>query len=177
MKPTIRHLAPQVAEQLGLPAVPRDNKQEIYAVRAAATPSQLFRVIAGLGGTNGWYYGDWLWMLRGWLDLLLGGVGTRRGLARPEKWQAGDLLDFWHVEQVETDHTFVLRADMKLGGEGRLGFYLFPDERGTLLLQRALFKPTRWLGRLYWLAIYPLHAVVFRGLAAAIVRRAEALKH
>lgn len=77
---------------------------------------------------------------------------------------------------MEADRAFVLRADMKLGGEGRLGFYLFPGEQGTLLLQRALFKPSHCSGRLYWAAIYPIHAPVFRGLAAAIVRRAETLK-
>ncbi len=169
-----RHLDPTAAERLGLPAVAPENKQEIYTVETAATPAQLYRVITAIGGANGWYYGNWLWNVRGWLDQLIGGVGTRRGVARPAAWHAGDILDFWRVEQVEADRVFVLHAEMKLGGEGRLGFYLLPSTQGTLLVQRALFRPTQWLGHVYWALIYPIHAVVFRGLAESIARRAEA---
>jgi hypothetical protein len=175
MKATVCRLDPQAAERLGLSAVPRDYKQEIYAVRTAATPAQLFRVITGLGGANGWYYGDWLWTLRGWLDRLIGGVGIRRSAARPKTWQAGDILDFWRVDQVDTNCAFALRAEMKIGGDGRLGFYLFPAGEGSLLIQRTLFRPAHWLGKVYWSVSYPIHALVFRGLAGAIARRAEAL--
>ena len=40
-------------------------------------------------GTWGWFYADWLWRLRGLLDRIVGGVGLRRGSARPQQAAAG----------------------------------------------------------------------------------------
>src|SRR5208337_2864090 len=39
--------------------------------RVAATPAVAFASIQRLGGQTGWYHGDFLWRLRGWLDLLV----------------------------------------------------------------------------------------------------------
>ena len=46
---------------------------------AAIDPHLAFVPIRRLGGQTGWYYGNWLWRLRGRLDRLVGGVGLRRG--------------------------------------------------------------------------------------------------
>lgn len=173
MSVTVRRIEPGEAAAIGLPEVPAPFKQEIYAVETHAPPEWVFQVIAHLGGENGWYYGDWLWSLRGLLDRLIGGVGLRRATSLSGSLQPGDALDFWRVEQLEPERVLVLRAEMKIGGEGLLGFYLFPVDKGTLLVQRALFRPTIWLGRVYWLVVYPLHALVFRGLVGAIAERAE----
>jgi hypothetical protein len=32
----------------------------------------------GIGGSNGWYYADLLWHIRGLIDKLFGGVGLQR---------------------------------------------------------------------------------------------------
>lgn len=173
MSASVRRVEPGEAAAIGLPEMPAVFKQEIYAVKTHAPPAQVFQVIAHLGGENGWYYGDWLWSLRGLLDRLIGGVGLRRAASLSAPLQPGDALDFWRVEQVEQERVLVLRAEMKIGGEGLLGFYLFPSDKGTLVVQRASFRPTIWLGRAYWFVVYPLHALVFRGLVGAIAERAE----
>lgn len=173
MNPQVRRLLPGEATAIGLPEIPAVFKQEIYAVETHTSPAKVFKVITSLGGKNGWYYGDWLWSLRGLLDRLIGGVRLRRTLAAPASLQPGAVLDFWRVEAIEPDRVVVLRAEMRIGGEGLLAYYLFPREQGTLAVQRALFRPTVWLGRLYWFAVYPLHALVFRGLIGAIAARAE----
>lgn len=173
MSVRVGRIEPGEAAVIGLPEMPAAFKEEIYAVETHASPAQVFQVIASLGGENGWYYGDWLWSLRGLLDRLIGGVGLRRATSVSASLKPGDALDFWRVEQVEQEQVLVLRAEMKIGGEGLLGFYLFPRDQGTLVVQRALFRPTIWLGRLYWFAVYPLHALVFRGLIGAIAARAE----
>lgn len=169
----VRRIQPGEAIAIGLPEMPGTFRQEIYVVETAAPPAQVFQVIARLGGKNGWYYADWLWSLRGLMDTLIGGAGLRRSTARPESLQPGDVLDFWRVQAVEKERVLLLRAEMKIGGEGLLGFYLFPHAGGTVTVQRALFRPTVWLGRLYWFAVYPLHALVLRGLIGAIAERAE----
>lgn len=173
MSARVRRIHPREASAIGLPEIPAAFRQEIYVVESNAPPERVFEVIANLGGKNGWYYGDWLWSLRGLLDRLIGGVGLRRRARGPSPLQVGDALDFWRVEQIERERVLVLRADMKLGGEGLLGFYLFPRGKSTLMVQRAIFRPTIWLGRLYWSAVYPVHALVFRGLIGAIAERAE----
>ena len=51
--------------------------------------------IWSIGGKNGWYYGNWLWKVRGFMDKLAGGVGLRRGRTSEDWLNAGDARDFW----------------------------------------------------------------------------------
>ena len=147
-------------------------------IRVAAPPEKAFEPIRRIGGATGWYYGNWLWRLRGALDLTMGGVGMRRGRRHPDELQAGDTLDFWRVEIVEPDHRLRLAAEMKLPGRAWLEFEVTGDSRGSTIRQTATFDPVGLLGRSYWYAVYPLHQLVFRGMlqgiAAAIDRAAAA---
>jgi uncharacterized protein YbjT (DUF2867 family) len=53
--------------------------------------------IWSIGGNTGWYYGNWLWKMRGFIDKLFGGVGLRRGRTNPFTINVGDSIDFWRV--------------------------------------------------------------------------------
>ena len=55
----------------------------------AAEPERAFAPIERIGGVRGWYFGTWLWLLRGVLDLLVGGVGMRRGRRHPVELRPG----------------------------------------------------------------------------------------
>lgn len=55
---------------------------------------QVLQNIWSIGGERGWYYCDWLWHLRGFLDKLAGGVGLRRGRTNKTEIHTGDTLDF-----------------------------------------------------------------------------------
>jgi hypothetical protein len=129
-----------------------------------APPAEAFAPIQQIGGTTGWYYGDWLWKLRGFLDLLVGGVGVRRGRRHPINLRVGDALDFWRVEDYEPEHLLRLRAEMKLPGRAWLEFEVTPDDGGSTIRQTAEFDPVGLFGLLYWYALYPLHKLVFRGM-------------
>ena len=122
---------------------------------------------------TGWYAYDWLWRLRGFVDLLLGGVGVRRGRPDPEHLRVGDTVDWWRVEACEPDHLLRLRAEMKLPGRAWLEFEVEPSDRGSTTRQTAVFDPAGLLGLLYWYGVYPLHALVFRGMLAGIARAAR----
>lgn len=140
----------------------------------AAPADRVFRVFSGLGGNTGWLYWNWAWRIRGAVDRLLGGVGLRRGRRDPRKLRAGDAVDFWRVEAVEPNRLVRLRAEMKLPGRAWLEFRADPRADGrTLLSQTALFAPRGLSGLVYWYALYPVHAMVFRGLVGRIARRAE----
>ncbi len=137
-------------------------------------PAAAFRPIERIGGATGWYYGDWLWRARGFLDLLFGGIGVRRGRRHPERLRRGDALDFWRVEAVEPGKRLRLAAEMKVPGRAWLELEVAGDERGSTIRQTAEFDPAGLLGLAYWYGIYPLHALVFRGMLRGIARAAEA---
>lgn len=139
-------------------------------------PSQnVFRVIRRIGGATGWYYANWLWQLRGWCDLLVGGIGLRRGRRDPEELRVGDAVDFWRVEAVEINRRLRLVAEMKLPGRAWLEYTLEPHGGRTRITQNAIFDPVGLAGLAYWYTVYPLHRIIFGGMLSAIGRKAEQL--
>ena len=143
------------------------------AVHVAAPAAEAFAAIRHLGGVTGWYYGNWLWRVRGFVDLLFGGVGMRRGRRHPEDLAVGDTVDFWRVEAYEPDRRLRLVAEMKLPGRAWLEFEVHPDGDGAMIRQTAVFDPVGVLGLLYWYGIYPVHARVFAGMLRGAARAAE----
>ncbi len=144
-------------------------------LETSASPEEVFNTFAGLGGKKGWYFGGWLWQLRGFLDRLVGGPGMRRGRQCQDELRIGDVLDGYRVEAVEVGHLLRLRNEMKAPGPAWMQFEAIPGSRGkTLYIQTAFFEPHGLLGLAYWYALYPFHQVIFNGLAPAIVRQAEA---
>ncbi|TRZ46443.1 SDR family oxidoreductase [Robertkochia solimangrovi] len=114
-----------------------------------------------IGGQHGWYYGNWMWKLRGFMDRLVGGVGLRRGRTNESMIESGDALDFWRVLYAdEQEGRLLLFAEMKLPGEAWLEFRLERD----LLVQTATFRPLGLAGRLYWYAVLPFHGFIFKGM-------------
>jgi uncharacterized protein YndB with AHSA1/START domain len=143
---------------------------------AAAPPADVFGVFTSLGGNKGWFYMDWLWRIRAWMDRLTGGVGRTRGRRHPLEVRPGDVVDFWRVEKVEPGRMLRLRAEMRMFGLGWLEFIALPLETGkTRLLLTAYYLPKGFLGILYWHFLKPIHAAIFSGLIRAICRRAESI--
>jgi len=117
--------------------------------------------IWNIGGENGWYYANWLWHFRGFLDKLFGGVGLRRGRKNPDDIEAGDALDFWRVLYAnKSEKRVLLYAEMKLPGEAWLEFQI----KNSTLYQTATYRPLGIWGRIYWYILLPFHYIVFRGL-------------
>lgn len=121
-----------------------------------------------IGGDNGWYYADFLWNFRGFLDKLAGGVGIRRGRTDQCDVSAGEALDFWRVIYAErSEKRLLLYAEMKLPGEAWLEFRI--DDQ-NILWQTATFRPMGIWGRMYWLSLLPFHHLVFGGMARKIAQ-------
>ena len=118
--------------------------------------------IWAIGGKTGWYYGNWLWGIRGFLDQLSGGVGLRRGRRSSTEIVAGDALDFWRVLLADrNEKRLLLYAEMKLPGEAWLEFKI---DKNNVLTQTATFRPVGVLGRFYWYAVLPFHGFIFTGM-------------
>jgi uncharacterized protein YbjT (DUF2867 family) len=122
-----------------------------------------------IGGDTGWYYGNWLWALRGLLDKMAGGVGLNRGRTRINDIEAGDALDFWRVLVADKPgRRLLLFAEMRLPGEAWLEFQILTTKDGDQLIQTATFRPRGVLGRLYWYAVLPFHHFIFNGMINAL---------
>jgi len=136
----------------------------------ATSVEQVVNNIWSIGGERGWYYGNWLWHLRGLLDKLVGGVGLRRGRTNQNEIHTGDTLDFWRVLAADKQNKrLLLYAEMKLPGEAWLEFKITEKNGKKFLQQTATFRPKGLLGRLYWYSVFPFHYFVFDGMAENII--------
>jgi uncharacterized protein YbjT (DUF2867 family) len=123
--------------------------------------------IWSIGGETGWYYGDWLWNLRGFIDKLYGGVGSRRGRTNRHAINSGDALDFWRVLYAnKVEGKLILFAEMKLPGEAWLEFKIINDT----LYQSATFRPKGIWGKLYWYSVLPFHGFIFQGMLEKLIK-------
>jgi len=129
--------------------------------RKVADVSRATDRIFAIGGESGWYYADWLWQFRGFLDKLFGGVGLSRGRKNKQDVAIGDTLDFWRVIYASRQEgRLLLYAEMKLPGEAWLEFCI----EGEQVRQTATFRPLGLGGRLYWYAVLPFHYFIFNGM-------------
>ena len=137
-----------------------------YKERKVLDMDKTMSRIWSIGGSTGWYYGNYLWKVRGHMDKLFGGIGLRRGRTHVSELAVGDALDFWRVIfSDKKDKKLLLYAEMKLPGEAWLEFKI---EDG-LLKQTATFRPRGLAGRLYWYSVLPFHWFIFNGMINKLV--------
>jgi uncharacterized protein YbjT (DUF2867 family) len=142
-----------------------------YRTRIEATVDEVWQTVSQIGGKTGWYFGNFLWRLRGIMDRLVGGVGLRRGRRHPTEIGVGDALDFWRVLEVDPPRRLLLVAEMKTPGEALLEFQITSQANGQVELQMlSRFLPKGLFGILYWYGLYPFHQWIFYGMIKAIAK-------
>jgi uncharacterized protein YbjT (DUF2867 family) len=146
---------------------------ETRTIVARCAPEFAFMPIEQIGGKSGWYFGDWMWGLRGLIDQLVGGVGLRRGRRDPERLVPGDAVDFWRVAKIERNPLFIMEAEIKVPGRAWLQFELNPVEEGSRIRLTAIFDPVGVTGLIYWYSMYPFHGMIFTGMLKTMARLAE----
>jgi uncharacterized protein YbjT (DUF2867 family) len=146
--------------------VPKFGCFKDYKERPIIDTDKTINKIWSIGGKTGWYYGTFLWKIRGYIDKLFGGIGLRRGRTSPTDLNAGDALDFWRVIFADKrQQKLLLYAEMRLPGEAWLEFKI-EDNR---LKQTATFRPRGLWGRLYWYSVLPFHGFIFCGMINKLV--------
>lgn len=154
------------------------DDSQIFTSRAeidvGCPASELFNVVKSIGGGRGWFYASWLWKLRGFIDTIMGGIGYRKGRDHETEIKVGDQIDFWRVEEFRPDEKIRLRAEMKLWGYGWLEFETagLSDSTSSLSIS-ANYYPRGIFGFIYWFFTFPIHKIVFKGMARNIARQAE----
>ncbi len=165
---SIDPIAASEAEERMSRSMFRDVRREDFGTVA---PEKIFRAVKSIGGKEGWFNFDVLWRIRGAMDKLAGGYGVSVGRRAGEDLRIGDVLDVWKVVDLREGKRLLLKAQMKVAGEAWLEFRI----EGNTLVQTAYHYPKGLTGRLYWYAMVPFHAVIFRDMVRSIVRRAEGM--
>jgi len=140
-------------------------------LRIEGDPERVLNKAFSIGGDTGWYYADWIWQARGFIDKMVGGVGLRRGRRNVSELNPGDSLDFWRVLIADRENMrLLLFAEMKVPGEAWLEFHIQKKSDGYYLYQTATFMPHGLSGRLYWFLLLPIHLLMFKEMIRAIVK-------
>ena len=152
----------------------RFGSRLIYSkeIKVPCPPTESFRPIQCVGGETGWYTLNWLWKLRGLLDKIVGGVGSKRGRRNPRCVLPGDTIDFWRVDAIEQDRMLRLFSELKAPGRAWLQFEVKSDAASSSIRLTSIFDPVGVAGLLYWYAFYPFHMLVFSGMLKGIVKAA-----
>ncbi len=146
-----------------------------YSIRLKTDQSTIWDRIKRLGGKQGWYYGNFLWKIRGFIDKMFGGVGLARGRRDKNNIRVGDALDFWRVLTVNEPEQLQLVAEMRVWGQALLQFDIVElSPENTELTLKAYFRPKGLAGIVYWYSVYPFHSPIFRGMLKNIARSCKA---
>lgn len=164
----IKELSPDIRAFI---EVPREGcLRDVREVPITVPVEEVRRRVWSIGGERGWYSMNWAWRLRGLIDQLIGGTGLNRGRRHPSEIEVGDSIDFWRVLLADQKKGhLILYAQMKLPGEAWLEFEI--DSSRGLLIQIATFRPKGLFGRLYWYAMLPFHAIIFRKMAKTLAQK------
>jgi len=129
---------------------------EAKALLNIAEPNLWYRLQYFGQSQDRFYYMNWAWRIRIAIDYLFGGKK--------------DFFDVWDIliEDREKKH-ILLYATMRMPGEAWLEFWI---KDGTLR-QKAVFRPSGVLGRLYWWVTYPIHLFLFPGMVKRLATRSS----
>ena len=152
-----------------------NSKQTGASAHSSASAEALWRVICRVGKSGDFFYANWLWRLRRYLDWILGGPSFRRKRRHPDELRVGDAVDAWRVIAMQPGKQLTMLMEMKAPGVGVLEFDVDDNENGERTITvRAYFHPAGVWGILYWFALLPFHAFIFHGMTRVIAERAEA---
>jgi uncharacterized protein YbjT (DUF2867 family) len=150
----------------------RNRIVDSRTIEIKAKKEDAFKPIEQIGGQTGWYFWDWIWQIRGLIDLLFGGVGMRRGRRNFEKLNIGDVVDCWRVENIEPNKKLILFAEMKLPGRAWLEFEVEEKNENCIIRQTAIFDPIGLSGIAYWYSLYFIHEIIFKNMLRNIGKAA-----
>ncbi len=151
----------------GLFERPVGLSEGVYTMRArtSVSPEEGDAVREDLpraGADLDWYGVRWAWRLRVLLGRMLHEDLT---LERPGTMTLGSDVDWWRVASLDHDAVVFASRAWRFG-DAWLGYRVeAPEDRGTVVVQVAAFRPKGVVGLAYWRLLWPVHLVVLRAMA------------
>ena len=123
--------------------------KDVRKITVPVDPITAFNPINQIGGKNGWYFANLLWNIRGWIDLIVGGVGLRRRNRKFRKihcWGYFRLVENFRIKRESICQT---RSRNEITGKAWLEFRVWSDSKGSVLQQTG-FDTNSIFGQIYW---------------------------
>lgn len=149
----------------------RNRIVDVHRIEVPDDCKTPFAAVEAIGGRNGWYYLNFLWAIRGFMDLMVGGIGMRRGRRNHSELATGDTIDWWRVEKFRKGEHLRLRAEMKVPGRAWLDFEIVTEKNKRYLQQTVIFDPLGLFGIIYWYILLPVHWILFKGMLKRIIEK------
>ncbi|RCU51696.1 DUF2867 domain-containing protein [Corallincola holothuriorum] len=139
----------------------------------SAMPAKpIWQVLSKIGGKQRFFFMNWVWAIREWIDFCVGGPGRDLGRDTADKFVVGERVDSWNILRVNEEKSVLLGFGMKGPGSGNLEFRLEPlPDGGTRITMLAYWHPAGFWGQLYWYSMMRPHTFLFWGM----LRRISAL--
>jgi hypothetical protein len=142
---------------------------------ASKRRAYLANAVCGIGVRGDYFHANGLWLLRRIADWLIGGPSLRRARRHPHELRVGDVVDGWRVIALEQQQSLTLLMEMKAPGSGVLEFRISDSGKARTLSMTAYWHPAGVWGLMYWYAMLPAHAFLFKGSVRRIAARARSL--
>jgi uncharacterized protein YbjT (DUF2867 family) len=149
------------------------SKQQGSSATTRASAAALWKAVCRVGRDGDFFSAKWLWRLRRALDWIVGGPSFRRKRRHPEELRVGDVVDAWRIIGLQPVERLTMLMEMRAPGASVLEFSIDDVDGDRRISVNAFFHPAGVWGLLYWYALLPFHAFIFRHIANELVRRAE----
>lgn len=117
--------------------------------------SAVWRTISKIGGYRGYFDANWLWQMRGILNMLMGGRGFSKSV---QKLRKNEKFDFWTVYRIEKEKELVLWNELKIPGQATLTFRIQHVRKNVFVLHQIIrYYPKGVPGLLNWVLMYGFH--------------------
>ncbi len=155
-------------------------KRAAHRIRIKAHPAKVWQVLNRLGGEDRYFYANFLWAMREWMDHLAGGNGRDHGRDNPDEFIVGERVDSWRILSVIPERLLVMKFGMKAPGGGGMQLSLTPINQANAepeceLSIELLWHPAGFWGLAYWYFFAPWHALLLHGMADKIAALAVKL--
>ncbi|SFD14419.1 DUF2867 domain-containing protein [Pragia fontium] len=145
-----------------------------YTLRTTASAESIWQVMQQIGGEEGYFYANYLWNIRGWMDDIIGGE-NHYGRPDTQELKVGDRIDSWRVISIKPLRQLAMLFGMKAPGLGRLTLNINDTGQYREIDVRAWWHPAGFGGLLYWFIMMPAHLFIFKGMAKRIAFLSEQL--
>jgi len=142
--------------------------------KTSRSRNEVWKGIHSVFGMNGRNYGSWIWLIRGYIDNLLGGRGMGKSVMHLSILKQGSLMDCWKVIELAPTRRLILRSTLKMPTEMSLAISLKDlKNEGCEVAVELHYRPYGLAGLIAWHSLFPFRKYVIGRLFDRIMQSAD----